>query len=309
MRISKLLKMVPLLGLLALGACSGGGDDGPGQGPPTPITTTNYTADFSPTHVIDAAAAPATVSATASLSTASGDDITASGTVTVSGTTATTVTINVGYAGENGPIAVTLNDAGGGDWVVPSGTALDITALRILDSTGYYVRIQSPDGELRGQILPPGWAVGTISLDAASVVPGSTSLGTAKAGFALNPAIGTYYARVHSQSGASGQVTQFYQLDLTAESVVPSLLGDFNDDGLVDAADYTVWRDTLGQSVDLYSGADHDGNGLVDAGDYSVWQNNFGASAPGFASAVPEPQAILMLFGAIFSGIVRKNRR
>ena len=120
---------------------------------------------------------------------------------------------------------------------------------------------------------------------------------------------GTYYARVQSQSGASGQVTQFYQLDLTAESVVPSLLGDFNDDGLVDAADYTVWRDTLGQSVDLYSGADHDGNGLVDAGDYSVWQNNFGASAPGFASAVPEPQAILMLFGAIFSGIVRKNRR
>ena len=77
MCISKLLKTVPLLGLLTLAACSGGGDDGPGAVPSTPITTTNYTADFSPTHVIDAAAAPATVSATASLSTARGDDITA----------------------------------------------------------------------------------------------------------------------------------------------------------------------------------------------------------------------------------------
>ena len=28
-----------------------------------------------------------------------------------------------------------------------------------------------------------------------------------------------------------------------------NILGDYNHDGVVDAADYTVWRDTYGQSV------------------------------------------------------------
>ena len=34
----------------------------------------------------------------------------------------------------------------------------------------------------------------------------------------------------------------------TAAIVPPSLTGDYNGDGIVDAADYTVWRDTFGQA-------------------------------------------------------------
>lgn len=192
-----ILRVAPLFGLLALGACSGGGEEGGGDdGPPTPVTITDYTVDFSPAHVVNGTAVPETVTATASLQTRSGDDNTASGTVTVTGTTATTVTVNVGYAGENGSLAVTLTDSGGGNWSIPSGTELSTDELRRLQSTGYYVRIQSADGELRGQILPPGWAVGTISLDADSVVPESTSTGSAKAGFAINPSTGSYFVRV-----------------------------------------------------------------------------------------------------------------
>jgi glucose/arabinose dehydrogenase len=78
------------------------------------------------------------------------------------------------------------------------------------------------------------------------------------------------------------------------------LPGDYNADGSVNAADYTVWRDTLGQSVTAHSGADGDGSGVIDAGDYTLWTTNFGmsvhASSPGGGSAVPEPASALQVF-------------
>lgn len=71
--------------------------------------------------------------------------------------------------------------------------------------------------------------------------------------------------------------------------------GDFNDDGKVDAADYTVWRDNLGSSHILGGHGDENGDSLdvVDMDDYTLWQANFGyVSPPGsaaIAGAVPEP--------------------
>ncbi len=58
-------------------------------------------------------------------------------------------------------------------------------------------------------------------------------------------------------------------------SFAPSLDGDFNFDGAIDAADYTVWRDTLGSTSIL--SADANQNGVVDSEDYLVWANNYGA--------------------------------
>jgi hypothetical protein len=56
----------------------------------------------------------------------------------------------------------------------------------------------------------------------------------------------------------------------------PALVGDYNQDGIVGAADYTVWRNTQGQSVAPYSGADGDGDGVVSRSDYTLWKANFG---------------------------------
>lgn len=57
-----------------------------------------------------------------------------------------------------------------------------------------------------------------------------------------------------------------------------NLQGDFNGDGRVDAADYTVWRDGLGAPFSLT--------------DYQEWRDNYGAgAATGFATAAPEPRA------------------
>lgn len=73
------------------------------------------------------------------------------------------------------------------------------------------------------------------------------------------------------------------------------LAGDYNDNGVVDAADYTLWRDQLGQTG-FSNSADGDANGIVDQADYLIWRNNFGLSnaAPGSASSVPEPCSVTL---------------
>jgi len=60
----------------------------------------------------------------------------------------------------------------------------------------------------------------------------------------------------------------------------PALPGDYNRDDTVDAADYVVWRKTMGSGVATYDGADGNGSGAVDVGDYPVWTENFGEDLP-----------------------------
>jgi hypothetical protein len=53
--------------------------------------------------------------------------------------------------------------------------------------------------------------------------------------------------------------------------------GDFNGDGVVDIADYTVWADNFGQAGPA---GDGNGDGVVDIADYTVWADHFGATGP-----------------------------
>lgn len=66
---------------------------------------------------------------------------------------------------------------------------------------------------------------------------------------------------------------------------VPGLPGDYNNDLIVNLADYTIWRDQLGASVESFNGADGNGNGKVDQPDYLLWKKHFGDSAPAAASS------------------------
>ena len=65
-----------------------------------------------------------------------------------------------------------------------------------------------------------------------------------------------------------------------------ALPGDFSLDGLVDAADYVVWRDGLGTDYTVY--------------DYDIWKSHFGRSSSGSltnvsnVAAVPEPTDCVM---------------
>jgi hypothetical protein len=86
---------------------------------------------------------------------------------------------------------------------------------------------------------------------------------------------------------------EFVSGSITVVSDLQPLTGDYNRNGVVDASDFVVWRNTLGQAATGLP-ADGNGNGVIDAGDYNLWRANFGRSvgtASGAAAhaAVPEP--------------------
>jgi len=71
--------------------------------------------------------------------------------------------------------------------------------------------------------------------------------------------------------------------------------GDYNFDGMVDAADYNVWRDAVGST--LVAEPDGNGDGVVDALDYNIWKSNFGTitgNGTSLAMTVPEPTGLLL---------------
>jgi hypothetical protein len=79
--------------------------------------------------------------------------------------------------------------------------------------------------------------------------------------------------------------------------------GDYNGNNIVDAADYTVWRDHLGQNYQLMNEGAGQSPGQVTNADYTYWVSRFGmgggsGAAGGAPTAVPEPAGIvLMLLG------------
>ncbi len=82
------------------------------------------------------------------------------------------------------------------------------------------------------------------------------------------------------------------------------LPGDYNNNGVVDAADYTLYRDALGTSTTLPNDTTP---GSVTAADYSVWQANFGQGAPSAAAAVPEPAGSVRLIAFLLLFTVRNR--
>lgn len=112
---------------------------------------------------------------------------------------------------------------------------------------------------------------------------------------------GTYFSSV---SGAEDTI-QLYMLDLELSPLVEP--GDYNLNGVVDAADYTVWRDTLGSVGDGLA-ADGNGDGMIDNSDWLVWATKFGNVLPSTpVTSVPEPSmGVLFLTGfaiALLRGI------
>jgi hypothetical protein len=80
--------------------------------------------------------------------------------------------------------------------------------------------------------------------------------------------------------------------------VSTGLPGDYNGNGVVDAADYVVWRKTDGSQAG-----------------YNEWRTNFGRTAGSGSggaspslSAVPEPAGIFLVLGALLSGVCRRRR-
>lgn len=102
-----------------------------------------------------------------------------------------------------------------------------------------------------------------------------------------------------------------YTPDLVSLFVTDILPGDYNADGRVDLADYTLWRDHLGASDE--SSINNAGDGLagVGPGDYTVWRENFGEVRPirtFETSTVPEPSALFVSLWGVAACLLTAKR-
>ncbi len=123
----------------------------------------------------------------------------------------------------------------------------------------------------------------------------------------INQAAGTFVVHDWAYEDVPG-------VGLTIAPINLALPGDFNDNEIVDAADYTVYRDNLGSNNPLGGNGDETGAsaGVVDAADYALWVAQFNqqnSRAVAASTTVPEPLTLgLLAAGAVGLRAARRLR-
>jgi len=198
-----------------------------------------------------------------------------------------------------------------------------LTATTGLDGDLEYVRVDVPAGTRFASLVPqsytsvsPGIFIGmrfgsSIPTDScctsASDLSGYTAFGTAfgNVGQDILPEMGTaQLAMGFTPPLPAGSYTFWieqttdvettYQLNFNVELLASTgVVGDYNNDGAVNAADYVVWRKNIGASSLIHR--DPENSGPVGVADYLSWRENFGraTSGAGAVTSIPEPGTCL----------------
>lgn len=180
------------------------------------------------------------------------------------------------YDGENpnGVWQLVIRDTAFGDQGVLNSWSLSILGTEqstVTDADGNYAFTGlSPESYDVYEVLQPGW------IQTAPTIPNGQSW--------------------WQVALAAGQ--DEVEIDFGNKQVV-LLPGDYDVNGVVNAADYTVWRSAVGSSVTPFTGADGNGDGSIDDADRIVWAANFGRVLPVGASGSVEAQALVA--GSSFS--------
>jgi hypothetical protein len=112
--------------------------------------------------------------------------------------------------------------------------------------------------------------------------------------------------------------TDFYirSMEIFDSETPAGVPGDYNNDDKVNAADYTLWRNHLGQSFQLENEVAGVTPGMVTIEDYDAWKSRFGnmqlgggAGSVATGGGVPEPGTCVFLIAAGISGIATFRRR
>jgi hypothetical protein len=148
-------------------------------------------------------------------------------------------------------------------------------------------------------------AVVTYDNSAAAGWPTNNNAGSIfLANLTSNPATPSSWLRSDSNNASTPQAVLAEVVDSPGgdvgspgfvPGVVTSLAGDYNGNGIVDMADYVLWRDALQNGTAL----PHDTTPeSVSAADYDLWRANFGrtggAGSIANVAAVPEPMTGVM---------------
>jgi hypothetical protein len=186
------------------------------------------------------------------------------------------------------------------------------------------------DLEVDGGTLAPGHSIGTTTVDGSTTLLGGSTLEIefdadgadllwvlGDLTLAENVTLdivpldetenGSYLIAAYTGtlSGVFENVADGYSLSYATPgeiylTVGDILAGDYNDDGVVNAADYVVWRNSLASGTPLAN--ETASLGTVDDDDYTAWRDNFGSTATegqATGQSVPEPAAGVLAFIAI----------
>src|SRR5215469_3516665 len=158
-----------------------------------------FTIALSPAQIVPAPAAAS--SGTAHLSADLGSGA-LSGSVMLSGVTATAVTLNEAFAGDQGAVLLNLSPGtNSGEWKVPGGALLTAEQITALLQGGLYVTVSSaanPAGELRGQITPTSVLVVFSAMSGAQEVPAVAINATGIAATTVDIVANTLTVHVHA---------------------------------------------------------------------------------------------------------------
>jgi hypothetical protein len=174
----------------------------------------------------------------------------------------------------------------------------DASGNGFIDPTNNWTKLSATSTELtEGVFLGPGGSL--------------PSLRTVTLGSIWNPGVVSFTDLAFDIEQQTQAVTTTIQL---------AVAGDYDHNGTVNQADYTVWQQNFGSTTLL--DADGNLNGVVDAADFVTWRKNFGKSWPGagssvgggqslglFNSSVPEPTACALIWLAGSAFLLQGRRR
>jgi autotransporter-associated beta strand protein len=165
-------------------------------------------------------------------------------------------TISDTFALNGGRLQIDLGGANPGtgfDQLQVGGTAIIAGGLQVQLAPGF-----TPVLYQSFEILTAAELIGTFSSYSLPALPG-----------------GMGWRAVYTTSGISLSVRPPGDTNTTFST------GDYNFNGVVDAGDYTVWRNTLGSTTDF--SADGNGDHVIDQLDYDVWKTHRGQVFSGMA--------------------------
>lgn len=211
-------------------------------------------------------------------------------------------------------LSVTLN----GYELLPDGTPFDVAAWNASNLSARGVDAIDPNGEGErwetlnaspDQLLEAYLFGGSEMNEGEFLVMGKVfPNGSGEASLTLNYTVNIDFADPERPDSVNAiyedALVEYAAFDVSSP-------GDYNGDGLVNLADYTVWRDTRNSTTNL--AADGNNSGTVEAGDYTFWRQQFGASGSGAGegtdAAVPEPATCLLaLIAATIALGVKRSR-
>jgi T5SS/PEP-CTERM-associated repeat protein len=190
---------------------------------------------------------------------------------------------------------------GGQLFVFPGGNVLMLESLS--SGTGSSLNLQ-----LAGTSAGSGF--GDVDVSGTASLAGTLAVSFAS-GYAPNS--GDTFRVLNSAAGVSGTFSSLtlppiavglswtivYAANSVTLAVVPGIAGDYNQNGVVDAADYVVWRKGFGTTYTQ--------------NDYNVWRAHFGQTAGSgsgatASAAVPEPTTLVLLMFAAAGSCLRRRR-